>query len=589
MIAVLKRWLVLCIVVATIVHGREIDAAGPYEASEPIAHTLRTEHGTIYIESVHPLRNGKVVRAPAILTYSPYSALGRNGDAERWVSRGYSRIWADVVGTANSGGCWDYGGERERATGYDVVEWVAKQRWSTGAVAMVGGGYEGATALATATRRPPHLATVVVESAVTSWYDYAYLGGIRALLNNEALSHQGPAAAADAGFHVPAAFDLGLAIPPPLDVDEPSWSDRVQSTIQPCEEIEHTQRGYDDTPDYDAFWRERDYVADAGRITIPVLIGASWGDWNIKQAQSWDLFHALRRLPKKVLFMGGRWSRHSRPAGLYSKIADDWLEQYVRGVRKGVERLPSVFTQSSDAGGDLPISAGRPKTKDVVLYAQPAPPTGGYLWQLLPIRPRDIGGAAGSMVAAFTSASINTESHALHHARLNHDWFWFEAPPFRRDVRVFGEIRVQVWLDVDREWVTLTPTVADVDMSDHVVVGSQHVGATDPAALVGLTRGWLDSRYREGRTKQTPLPSSGSFGMTVEASPVDYIFRAGHIVGLNVQTEINEWSLPKPYACASAACPQIEIDWSRARTRLILPVVDAPANPATLFDFGHQH
>lgn len=557
--------------------------------SAPVTHILPTEHGSIYIESVHPLRNGKIVTAPAILTYSPYSALGRNRDAERWVPRGYVRVWADVVGTANSGGCWDYGGARERATGSNVVEWVAKQRWSTGAVAMVGGAYDGATALATATARPRHLVAVIVESAVTSWYDYTYPGGIRALLNNESLSHQGPAAAGDVGFHMPAAFDLGVAVPPPLDVDDPTWGDRVQSTMQPCDEIEHTQRGYDDTPEYDAFWRERDYVADAGRITIPVLIGANWGDWNVKQEQSWDLFHALKRSPKKVLYMGGRWSGRRPPQGSYAALADDWLDHYLQGARNGVERQPSMVTQPSDAERDLATRTRRPKTTDVVLYAQPAPPTGGYLWQLLPIKPRDIRGPTGSMVATFPSAGINTESHALHHARLNHDWFWFEAPPLRRDVRVFGEIRVQVWLEVDREWVTLTPTIADVDMADHVIIGSQHVGATDPAAIVGLTRGWLDSRYREGRGVQRTALSSGSFGLTVAASPVDYVFRAGHIIGLNVQTEINEWSLPKPYPCTSASCPQITIDWKRARTRLILPVVDAPVNPAALFDVGHQH
>jgi predicted acyl esterase len=211
------------------------------------------------------------------------------------------------------------------------------------------------------------------------------------------------------------------------------------------------------------------------------------------------------------------------------------------------------------------------------------------VWQLLPRRPQVTRGTE-SIVAAFNSANINTESHALHHARNNHDWFWFEAPPFSKDVRVFGEIKVQVWLDVDREWVTLTPTVADFDMADHLVAGAQHVGATDPAALVGVTRGWLDSRYRKSLSRQVSIPASGSFGMTIRTKPTDYVFSRGHQVGFNVQTEINEWSIPKPYPCQSAGCPQIAIDWAKARTRLILPVVDPPRDPATLFELGgHAH
>jgi putative CocE/NonD family hydrolase len=85
------------------------------------------------------------VVVPAILTLSSYSVLGRNSDADRWCTRGYARVWADVVGTGNSGGCYDYGGIREKQTGYDLVEWIAAQPWSTGKIGMIGGSYNGTT------------------------------------------------------------------------------------------------------------------------------------------------------------------------------------------------------------------------------------------------------------------------------------------------------------------------------------------------------------------------------------------------------------------------------------------------------------
>jgi putative CocE/NonD family hydrolase len=582
-----RAFVAIAVVVALVSSGQAF-AATRYEASDPVRYVVRTRHGGIYVEAVHPMRHGRIVSAPAILTYSPYSTLGRNADAEAWVSRGYARVWADVIGTGNSGGCWDYGGRREQQTGYDIVEWIARQRWSTGKVAMTGGSYEGAAAIATAVRKPPHLVTIVPEVAVSRWYDYAYSGGIRYLLNNESLSRTGPEAATAGGFDTPAGFDLGLAIPPPLDVQDPQWADRVRSTIEPCDEVEHTEHGYDDTPDFDGFWRERDYVAAAGRIDVPILIGANWGDWNVKQVHSWNLFRAVVGSPKRVLFMGDRWDGHERPRG-FSRLVERWLDHHLRGIDTGAEDLPPIVTRTSDSNGAGRIFRGAPKTRNVVLYAQNAPPTGGYLWQLLPSRPRSNERVPDDGTAGFTSANINTESPALHHSRNNHDWFWFEAPPFKRDVRVFGEIKVEVSLEVDREWVTLTPTIADVDMADHVMAGSQHVGVTDPAAMVGLTRGWLDSRYRSGLSRQVPIPAGGSFEMTVATKPTDYVFKAGHVVGLSIQTEINEWSVPKPYACQSAECPRININWEKARTRLVLPVVDAPSDPASLFDLGHQH
>lgn len=577
----------LCVLGCISLPARHASAA-TYEVSDPVPHVIETAHGSIYLEVVHPVREGKVVAAPAIVTYSPYSVVVRQPDAERWVSRGYARVWADVLGTGNSGGCWDYGGPREQRTGADLVEWVGSQPWSAGRVAMIGGSYDGTTALAAATKRPKHLKTVVPEAAVARWYDYSYAGGIRYVHGNEYLSHRGAAALGDHALTTPATFDFGLAIPPPLDVGGQAWADRMRSTTTPCDELVHTERGYDDTPDYDAFWRARDPLAAAGVIDVPVLIGANWGDWDVKPDQSWKLFGALRKAPKKVLVMGSRWDGHTRPGGDYPRIVEAWMDRYLKGVRNGADALPSVITQPASAGERRDFVRGRPATSEVVLYAQQAPPTGGYLWQLLPSRPRPAPGPEQAL-PSFPSAGINTESHALHHARNNHDWFWFETPPLRRDVRIFGEIKVQVWLEVDREWVTLTPTIADVDPADHVMVGAQHVGASDTGALVGVTRGWLDSRYRAGLDRQVPAPDGGSFGLTVAAKPTDYIFEAGHVIGLSVQTEINEWSLPKPYACASAGCPLVGIDWTKAKTRLVLPVVNAPANPASLFAFGHHH
>ena len=35
---------------------------------------------------------------------------------------------------------------------------------------------------------------------------------------------------------------------------------------------EHTQRGYDESPDYDAFWKQRDYLRLAHKVKVPALV-----------------------------------------------------------------------------------------------------------------------------------------------------------------------------------------------------------------------------------------------------------------------------------------------------------------------------
>lgn len=579
------------------------------------SHVVDTRHGDIYLEVARPVKGDKMVKGPAIFTYSPYSAIyagDRTGGWSEYVERGYVRVFADVVGTGNSGGCYDYGGKREKETAYDVVEWIATQKWSTGKVAMIGGSYEGTTANAAAVMNPPHLTTIVPEAAISRWYGYAYSGGIRYTYNNEFLGHQGASAIDDEGFDTPLAFDFGLAIPPPTDPTGPGWAERVQSTITPCEELQHTQHGYDDTPDYNDFWLERDYVKDAHKVDIPVLVSHNWGDWNVKQEHGWNFFHALKNSPHRVMYFGTRWDDHGEPADeKYQKTVKAWLDHYLMGIDNGADKLPSVITQTSDYDGPGKWFRGKPKTKNVALIAQETvkTSTSDYQWKLLPSKPNltaltVFGGQP--TVAKFPSVGINNESHALHHGRSNHDWFWFESPPLKKNIRIFGSPKVQVWSHVWRKWVTVTPSIADVDPELHQTVGNQHVANCPPAettdcgqALVAITRGWLDSRYRNGLDKQVEVTPGKSFGMTIVAKPQDYTFKAGHVIGLNIQTEINEWSLPKPYpgcekapepgASSSEDCANFYIDWKEAKTRLILPIVNAPKDPMDLFDMGAHH
>ena len=584
--------------------------APEYGQSEPQEYIIKTRVGSLFAEVIHPTMDGKIVKAPTILTISPYSSLGRNGDADRWVPRGYARAYVDVVGTGNSGGCYDYGADRERKSGYDVVEWIAKQKWSNGKIGMIGGSYDGTTATATATMDPPHLTTIVPEAAISRWYSYAFSGGMRYAFNNEKLGNQGPANGVvidEQGFDTPIGFDFGFAAPPPLDPQNPDYVERVQSDVEPCDELAHIQGGYDyDTPTYDEFWLARDYVKDAHKIDIPVLVSHNWGDWNVKQEEAWNLFRALKNAPKKVLYMGTRWHNHGTPGGAYAKTVDAWMDHYLKGVDNGIENLPSVISQTSDYEKALGFKKGMPKVKNVELIAQEAFLADEYAWKLLASDPVFFPGAAPGE-ASFPSGGANTESHMNHHSRNNHDWFWFETPPLKRDVRIFGTPKVQVWSTIQRRYITITPVLVDVDPSAHLTVGNQHTTYCDPASLqggdtnqcteavVGVTRGFLDSRYREGLHKEVDVTPGKSFGATIVMKPQDYTFRKGHILGLQIATEITEWHVPKaPAPCANVppdqnnpdACARFQIDWTDSQTRLILPVVNAPKNTMDLFQLG---
>ena len=536
------------------------------------SYVVPTRHGHLYVEVVHPTSGGTIVKAPAILTYSPYNAaFGRGGGADRWVPRGYAQMSADIVGTGNSGGCYDYGGRREKETGYDLVEWTAKQSWSTGRIAMIGSSYDGTTAIATATQRPPHLTTIVPQAAISRWYGYAYSGGMRYVVNNEKLGRQGPANGAvidEQGFDTPIGFDLGFGGLPPTDATGPDYAERVRSSMTPCDEVAHLAGGYNPSPDYGEFWLERDYVKDAGKITIPVLVSHNWGDWNVKQEEAYNLWRALTRSKNRRLYMGTRWHNHGVPGGEYGETVDAWMDHYLKGVRNGIDRsLPPVVSETSDSAGPVDfVSSGVPKITPVRLNA-----TNDF--QLV-LKKNTKPGSSGDI--PITGQGTESRAAAQPRGDVSRGWAYFETPPLRQDVRIFGEIKISIATTTGREWLTLTPTVLDVDPELRENDGS----AAQKEAMVGVTRGWLDTRYAKTLGRQNRHQSGKPNVTTVVAKPQDYVFRAGHRIGLIVQTEMNEWVMPKPYDSACATCATYRVDFGP--TGLVLPVV-GPVNPAKLF------
>ena len=292
----------------------------------------------------------KGVEVPVILSLTPYHslyyALDRNetdlpgGDAALFVPKGYAYARADVRGTYNSGGCWDYGGIKERHDGYDLVEWLGTRAWSNGRVAMTGASYDGTTANAAAVENPPHLATIVPVSAISRWWGYAYQQGARS-------SYSGESVDADPPSDTPTDFMFAYGFLPPPDPGALGHAEQVAMRWNLCDRVEKALKGYDTEPDYDAFWKERDYLRLADRVKVPVLVTHGQLDFNVKTWEGTAWFQALDT--EKALVMG-QWP-HASPRGNYpdwDQFLEKWFERWLYGVRNGVENEPAVRVQTND-------------------------------------------------------------------------------------------------------------------------------------------------------------------------------------------------------------------------------------------------
>jgi len=123
-----------------------------------------------------PLRDGVKLNAtrylprdqksptPCVFELTPYVSDTYHERGVYFASHGYPFLIVDVRGRGNSEGSF-HSMIQEANDGYDIVEWLARQPYCNGKVAMWGGSYQGYDQWAVAKAAPPHLATIVPASA----------------------------------------------------------------------------------------------------------------------------------------------------------------------------------------------------------------------------------------------------------------------------------------------------------------------------------------------------------------------------------------------------------------------------------------
>src|SRR5467141_2141620 len=115
--------------------------------------------------------DGPAPKTPVIFTLTPYISDTYHARGAYFASHGYVFALVDVRGRGNSSGEFEPFANEPR-DGHDVVEWLAKQPFCNGKVAMWGGSYAGFDQWATAKEFPPHLATIVPAAAAHPGLDY---------------------------------------------------------------------------------------------------------------------------------------------------------------------------------------------------------------------------------------------------------------------------------------------------------------------------------------------------------------------------------------------------------------------------------
>jgi hypothetical protein len=195
---------------------------------------------------------------------------------------------------------------------------------------MMGTSYNGTIPIAAATTGVDGLAAIVPISAISDWYDYYRANG----LVRAPHSQQG-----GTGTNTYLGEDLDVladvvysrrdeqANPPGRTICLPTIRD-ITSKIDRA------------SGDRNAFWQERNYMKDVGKVKAAVLLAHGNADFNVMTKNASQFYNALKAQGTPHMFYFHQGPHGGGPPDFLTNL---WLTKYLWGQDNGVENLPKSW------------------------------------------------------------------------------------------------------------------------------------------------------------------------------------------------------------------------------------------------------
>jgi uncharacterized protein len=522
-------------------------ADGPYEVVIQRGVAVKMRDGvTLRADVYRPKADGKF---PVILTRTPYDKTGSLSTCMRVAAAGYVCVAQDVRGRYTSEGEW-YPFKHESEDGYDTIEWLAHQPWSTGVIGMWGASYVGATQMLAALAKPPHLAGIFPIITASDYHEnWTYQGGAFEQWFNESWTS---GLAEDTtrrnlgGLEKPLewvnTFPLG---------DYPVF--KTEGVANPAPYFQDWLAH----PNYDDYWKQWSIEADYSRIQVPALHTGAWYDIflqgtlrNYNGLKAGAGMEFARKQQRIVVEIGGH-------AGGGQKIGDvdfgpnapwdstglllRWYDFLFKNINNGLEneKPVRVFTMGtnewrnfdawpppdsqtqkmflhsagkangSDGVGSLSISApGANESADSYIYdpSNPVQTRGGPLCcraDLLSPGPKD---------------QTDIEKR--------HDILIYSTEPLAQNLDVTGPITAEIYVKSSAADTDFTAKLVDVHPDGYAQ---------------NITEGIFRMRYRDSREKPGKMTPGQIYKITVDLVATSNVFLAGH----RLRVEISSSNYPR--------------------------------------------
>ncbi|MBU0638130.1 MAG: CocE/NonD family hydrolase [Planctomycetes bacterium] len=320
-----------------------------------------------------PAADGKF---PVIFVRTPYKKEISDLDARFYARRGYVAAIQDCRGRFGSEGTWEPF-VHEAQDGYDAIEWLAAQPWSSGKVGMIGASYLGWVQWWAASEHPPHLTTIIPNvSPPDPFYNIPYEYGVHFLLGAiwwaDVLESEATADLSGRAFH-----DIGkkkygklLRELPVIELDRavlgqenPYWRKWIEHPVN------------------DEYWERANFLDKLANVRIPVFHQSGWFDGDGIGSKLNYLKMASHGHPYQKLILGpwGHTPEAQRMIGDRDFGAEAirdlpraylrWFDYWLKGIDNGIAREPlvSLFVMGSNRwleGDAYPL----PQTRFTKLY-----------------------------------------------------------------------------------------------------------------------------------------------------------------------------------------------------------------------------
>jgi predicted acyl esterase len=315
------------------------------------------ESPELHVDVLRP--KGVTGKVPLVLTVSPYTNHAtqnatdfdpsKSGPSDRFFDfvvrdaklfqRGYAYAMVDLRGTGGSQGCNDWGGPGEQNDVKRAVEFLAKQPWSNGRVALYGKSYDGWTGLMGLAQRPAGLAAVVAQEPVVDGYRYLYMNRVR--FPNAATT--------------PALFQVIDAAPGTAS-DSPQYQGNnvYANAVKPgCYPRNIADQQNNDAAS--AYWAPRNLVERVKGVTVPTFFMQGFIESNTKPDAVFSFFNNLAGTENRAWF--GQWDHVRGNDKVGEKFATGratfvdevmrFLDQHLKGIAPPVAD-PKITVQAND-------------------------------------------------------------------------------------------------------------------------------------------------------------------------------------------------------------------------------------------------